>query len=68
MAIYQEENDQTFIDVVNSIYVGMTRPEERLIVLNYGHSNSFAQSFHQVLKEMDGAELDGDRVTYRTET
>lgn len=61
-AIYQEENDQTFIDIVNSIYVGMTRPEERLVVLNHGHSSSFAQTFHQVLMKMEGVVFEDDRL------
>jgi len=52
-AIYQEEYDQVVTDRVNLTYVGMTRPVERLYILNEFEKSRFGAMFHETLKELE---------------
>lgn len=58
--IYNSESEQIFIDDVNLLYVGMTRPISRLYITNYYHKDKFGAHFHSVLESMDDAKtIDG---------
>lgn len=50
--IYQEEYDQVVTDRVNLTYVAMTRPVERLYILNEFEKSRFGFLFHQTLKDL----------------
>lgn len=50
--IYQEEYDQVVTDRVNLTYVAMTRPVERLYILNEFEKSRFGSIFHQTLKDL----------------
>lgn len=52
--IYAQETEQVLTDNVNICYVGMTRPVERLYVLNYFDSKKFGNYFHEVLSQLEG--------------
>ncbi len=47
------ESDQILTDKVNQLYVGFTRPKERLYVLNYFKKNNFGEIIHSCLKQFD---------------
>lgn len=56
--IFTEEEDQTFLDNVNALYVAMTRPQERLVILNYNcDKNSFSLFFDTILRELGGCSV-----------
>lgn len=60
-AIYQEEYDQVVTDKVNLTYVAMTRPVERLYILNEFENSRFGALFHETLKELElGSEEDAE--------
>jgi len=48
----QQENDQIFTDKVNMCYVGFTRPEERLYVLNDYFGDKFGKRAHTYFTEL----------------
>ena len=51
----QQENDQIFTDKVNMCYVGFTRPEERLYVLNEYYGEKFGKKAHAYFSELPHA-------------
>ena len=67
--IYQEEYDQVVTDRVNLTYVAMTRPVERLYILNeFSEKSRFGFLFHETLKGLTNGteneillELDGGK-------
>lgn len=48
----KQENDQIFTDKVNMCYVGFTRPEERLYVLNEYFGDKFGRRAHSYFSEL----------------
>lgn len=66
IAIYEEESDQTMIDNVNLLYVGMTRPKERLILFNYHEKSEFGAFVHSVLQSIEGIVFNDDALQYKT--
>jgi len=48
--IYSEELTQVETDFINLCYVGMTRPVERLYILNKFEKNTFGEVFHAALE------------------
>jgi ATP-dependent exoDNAse (exonuclease V) beta subunit len=59
--IYQLEYDQVVTDRVNLTYVAMTRPVERLYILNEFEKSRFGAIFHETLKELAiGAENENE--------
>jgi ATP-dependent exoDNAse (exonuclease V) beta subunit len=64
--IYSEESDQTLIDNINLLYVGMTRPKERLVVFNHFDKKGFGDFFHRCLSEMNLGTGEGNCISYTT--
>jgi ATP-dependent exoDNAse (exonuclease V) beta subunit len=48
--LYEKERDQITTDLINLCYVGMTRPVERLYVMNKFEKGKFGALFHEVLQ------------------
>lgn len=49
--LFKEESEQVMTDYINVCYVGMTRPIERLFILNLHDKKSFGSLFHHTLSE-----------------
>ena len=62
VSLYEKEYNQVVTDAVNLIYVGMTRPIERLYVHNYHSQNTFGALFHEVLGELPGTERNDEEI------
>ncbi len=62
VSLYEKEYNQVVTDFVNLIYVGMTRPIERLYIHNYFSANTFGELFHEVLDELPTIERSGDEI------
>jgi len=50
--IYESESEQVITDYINICYVGMTRPIERLFILNLHDKKGFGTLFHMVLGDL----------------
>lgn len=55
-AIYEQEYEQVVTDFVNLTYVAMTRPVERLYILNEFDKSRFGNIFHETLRDLGIAE------------
>ncbi len=62
--IYALETEQVLTDNVNLCYVGMTRPVERLYVMNYFDPKKFGQHFHHVLEQIEGVQATEDTLEF----
>ena len=50
--LFEEESEQVVTDFINVCYVGMTRPIERLFILNLHDKKAFGELFHQTLENL----------------
>ena len=50
--LYEEESEQVVTDYINVCYVGMTRPIERLFILNLHEKKGFGSLFHNILGDL----------------
>ena len=62
--LINEENDQTLIDSVNLCYVAMTRPKERLYVINHYNEKKFGRIFHDTIGKNANAIKVENTITY----
>ena len=63
VSLYEKEYNQVVTDAVNLIYVGMTRPIERLYIHNYHSQNTFGALFHEVLDVLPTIERNDDEIS-----
>lgn len=64
--IHDEEKNQQFTDNVNLLYVAMTRPVERLYILNEFSGTEFGSNFHEILNVL--TEGNSTEVNYINES
>jgi hypothetical protein len=63
----QFELGQILTDKVNQCYVGFTRPEQRLYVLNYFQGKKFGRLAHEIFKKMnDGNEDKNGKIVFES--
>lgn len=60
----ENERDQILIDCLNLCYVGLTRPKERLYLINLYKKNQFGMLFHEVLSSLPGATTSEQTINY----
>lgn len=59
------ETNQVMMDKVNLLYVGMTRPIERLYIFNHYRKSTLGAIFQDSFNALEGSEINGDEYELR---